>query len=207
MRTRRMDTSLWSLLETTKDMLCEDPRDRAYALLSIATEGHEGIDVDYGPEYFSSQSFSAEYFSSEYSALRLALVHRILRNKYATTRPTSLSAVVTDCEFFETVFCLRTADMFQYGDTSLRSKTGLAGKRTWQKYIPLSAWRDWASAHHQIEVAWLALHASPPPPKYVSTSPPPEIPWSYYLDDDYDDDDEEHPFFVFDTAIPPSTTR
>jgi hypothetical protein len=71
--------------------------------------------------------------------------------------------------------------------------------------------------------------ASPPPPKYVSTSPPRFIPWplfvySYYPEDDYDDDDddddeeeeeedesedddEDHPFFVFDTAIPPSTTR
>lgn len=98
MRTRQecVYTPLWSLLEATRDMLCKDPRDRAYALLSMATEGHEGIDVDYQPVNPSKNFY----------ALMSALAHRILRNKHAFTPPTSLSAVANDCEFLDTVFCL-----------------------------------------------------------------------------------------------------
>lgn len=42
-----LDTSLWTLLQATADLQCADPRDRVYALLSVATEGHEHIEPDY----------------------------------------------------------------------------------------------------------------------------------------------------------------
>lgn len=47
LRTRSMGTSLWHMLEATKHLRCTDQRDRVYALLSVATTGHEGIRADY----------------------------------------------------------------------------------------------------------------------------------------------------------------
>ena len=47
LRTRSMGTSLWHMLEATKHLRCADQRDRVYALLSVATTGHEGIRADY----------------------------------------------------------------------------------------------------------------------------------------------------------------
>jgi hypothetical protein len=47
LRTRSMGTSLWQLLKATKHLRCTDQRDRVYALLSVATTGHEGFCADY----------------------------------------------------------------------------------------------------------------------------------------------------------------
>ena len=47
LRTRSIGTSLWHMLEATKHLRCADQRDRVYALLSVATTGHEGICADY----------------------------------------------------------------------------------------------------------------------------------------------------------------
>jgi hypothetical protein len=47
LRTRSTGTSLWKMLEATKHLRCADQRDRVYALLSVATTGHEGIRADY----------------------------------------------------------------------------------------------------------------------------------------------------------------
>ena len=158
LRTKSMDTSLWGLLEATRDMLCEDPRDRVYALLSIATAGHEGIDVDYGPIVDKEK-----YLLFHGDNILTTLAHRILRNKHAITPPTSLSAVINDCEFLEEVFGLHGAAMFWYGDTSLPLENWIWPEWTWQKSIPFTAWSDWASVHHHSAVAELLPHASPPP--------------------------------------------
>lgn len=71
--------------------------------------------------------------------------------------------------------------MFCYGDRprlSLKDKTGVAREMTWQKYIPLWAWSDWASEHHHLGVAELLVDACPPA-EYIPTSPPP-----YFVDSD-----------------------
>jgi hypothetical protein len=44
---QRMPTSLWTLLQLTSHLHCYDPRDKVYALLSIAKTGTVGIDADY----------------------------------------------------------------------------------------------------------------------------------------------------------------
>jgi hypothetical protein len=44
---QRMPTSLWTLLQLTSHLHCYDPRDKVYALLSIAKTGTAGIDADY----------------------------------------------------------------------------------------------------------------------------------------------------------------
>lgn len=49
LRTKPMDLSLWNLLKETSNLECADARDRVFALLSVATQGHEGIKADYSP--------------------------------------------------------------------------------------------------------------------------------------------------------------
>lgn len=44
---RTTPTSLWLLIQFTQELHCYDPYDKIYALLSIATSGHDGIDADY----------------------------------------------------------------------------------------------------------------------------------------------------------------
>lgn len=44
---QRMPTSLWMLLQVTSHLHCYEPRDKVYALLSIAKTGALGIDADY----------------------------------------------------------------------------------------------------------------------------------------------------------------
>jgi hypothetical protein len=71
-------TSLWLLLQLTQHLHCYDPRDRVYALLSMAKSGHDGIDADYTmplPE----------------------LMHRVLRNLYSTSQPPCASDVAVRC--------------------------------------------------------------------------------------------------------------
>lgn len=48
LRTKPMDFSLGNLLKETRNLECADRRDRVYALLNFATQGHEDIEADYG---------------------------------------------------------------------------------------------------------------------------------------------------------------
>jgi hypothetical protein len=71
-RDRRVTTNIIALCEV-------------YAILGVATKGHEGIEADYHASINS-------------------IVNQILRNKYAATPPTSLDEVKDDCKFLEAVF-------------------------------------------------------------------------------------------------------
>jgi len=44
---KSVDTALWSLVQETKHLRCFDARDKIYALLGVATEGHENFKPDY----------------------------------------------------------------------------------------------------------------------------------------------------------------
>lgn len=96
LRTKPMLYSLWSLLIETRNLQCADPRDRLFALLSVACEGHEGIAADYKQHTFRP------------------VVHRILRNRYAHRPPRTLGDVVLDCEFLESVFRMSQGAMLQF---------------------------------------------------------------------------------------------
>jgi hypothetical protein len=97
LRTKPLNFSLWNLLRETKTLECADQRDRVYALLSVASEGREGIEAEYVPHV---------------TALRLA--HRTLQNKYKMRLPRSLDDVLTDCRFLEDVFRLNPGAMLRY---------------------------------------------------------------------------------------------
>jgi hypothetical protein len=97
LRTKPIDFSLWNLLRETGNLECADQRDRVYALLSVATGGHEDIEADY---------------NTKLTPLRLA--HMILRKRYAIRPPGILNDVLMDCEFLEDVFRMDRGDMLRY---------------------------------------------------------------------------------------------
>jgi hypothetical protein len=98
LRTRSMGTSLWHLLEATKHLRCSDQRDRVYALLSVATTGHEGIHADY--------------------TIRVAdLVYDVLDNMCKINPPTKREEAVDRC--------LDLAEIFQADLKSLSRLEGL----------------------------------------------------------------------------------
>jgi hypothetical protein len=97
LRSKPIDFSLWNLLRETRNLECADQQDRVYALLSVATGAHQGIEADY---------------STLFTPFRLA--HTILQNKYAMRPPRVLDDVLMDCEFLEDVFRMDRRDMLRY---------------------------------------------------------------------------------------------
>jgi hypothetical protein len=95
LRSKPINFSLWNLLKETKNLECADRRDRVYALPSVATAGHEGIEADYDID-------------------PLSLAHRVLHIKYATRRPGALDDVVADCKFLEAAFQMTEDAMLLY---------------------------------------------------------------------------------------------
>jgi hypothetical protein len=132
LRTKPMDFSLWNLLKETKDLECADERDRVYALLSVATKGHEEIEADYHASLGS-------------------LGHNILRNKYALRRPMSLDNVMTDCNFLREVLKLSWTEFFGYGNTYY------GGVWVHKVGSPGSSFAGWAEHHRHPAVTKLLL--------------------------------------------------
>lgn len=81
----RIQTSLWNLLLSTRDLDCTDARDRVYSLLSTTTSGHQGIRADY-----------------KISVSRLLNI--ILRNWHSDLRPSSLQQVSAQCSLLTDIF-------------------------------------------------------------------------------------------------------
>ena len=161
-RTKPMDFSLWNLLKETRNLECADRRDRVYALLSVATEGHEGIEADYGAytnwldllnetesipdtarrskvqwrlNFPSSKDRGTEADWRAFLATS-ALAHRVLRARYATRPPATLDDVRRDCEFLAGVFDFEAWN-YLFGDR-LRPLRG--------------DWSEWARVynHHAV---------------------------------------------------------
>ena len=81
-------TSLWILLQFTQHLNCYDPRDKVYALLSIAKSGADGIEADYTmslPE----------------------LMNRVLRNLYSTSQPPSAGDLAIRCSRLKAMMGLK----------------------------------------------------------------------------------------------------
>lgn len=148
LRTKPMDFSLWNLLKETRNLECADRRDRVYALLSVATEGHEGIEADYGAytnwldllkgtesipdtvrrkrtQHFVERGDWRDFLATS------ALAHRVLSARYATRPPATLEDVRLDCEFLVGVFDFEAWNGV-YGDR-LRPPQGDDGFYDWAR--------------------------------------------------------------------------
>jgi hypothetical protein len=77
--------SLWSLIQKTAHLRCVDPRDRAYAMLSIAEDGKHGI-------------------TPRYTIAVRVLLNRILNSMHGISSPESLHEVAKQCEELESLF-------------------------------------------------------------------------------------------------------
>jgi hypothetical protein len=95
LRSKPIDFSLWNLLRKTQTLECSNPRDRVYALLSVATAGHEDIQADYSLD-----------------PLYLALC--VLHMKYTMRRPGAMDDVLLDCKFLKDVFGMTVGIMLRY---------------------------------------------------------------------------------------------
>ena len=71
-------SSLWLLLQVTQHLDCYDPRDKVYALLSMAKSGADGIEADYEMPL-------------------PGLMNLVLRNLYSTSQPPSAGDVAVRC--------------------------------------------------------------------------------------------------------------
>jgi hypothetical protein len=131
LRTKPMNFSLWNLLKETKNLDCADEHDRVYALLSLATDGHEGIEADYHASISS-------------------LGHSILRNRYALRPPTSLDDVMTNCDFLRDILRLSWTEIYGYGDF-------FEGMWVHKIGSPDSSFAGWAEHHHHPAVTKLLL--------------------------------------------------
>lgn len=73
------------LLATTKHLRCADQQDRVYALLSVATTGHEGIRADYTVQIAS-------------------LIYHVLDNMCKDNEPKNQNDAIARCLDFAEVF-------------------------------------------------------------------------------------------------------
>lgn len=151
LRAKPMDFSLWNLLKETRNLACWDRRDRVYALLSVATEGHEGIEADYRK-----------------TTTPLTIAHDTLRHKYAMRSPRTLDDVLADCEFLEDVFGMLRSEMLQYARVQSSGqviKWSSIGQQTSVLSFPRvettrssrndRGWSEWAQSHGHLAVAEL----------------------------------------------------
>jgi len=183
MRTREVDTSLWNLLWETRNLECADQRDRVYALLSVATEGHENVEADYTrtkPMDFNLWLLLVQTRSLESGNQKdgrrplfnvadeehantqmdfdtfvqpIELAHQILRNEYAVRPPVSLAIVLQDCRFLEQVFRMTKDSINCYWD-SHRDRHKCVDNNS----FPLDlSWFAWAKFHHHPAVSQLVL--------------------------------------------------
>lgn len=164
LRTKPMDFSLWNLLKETRNLECVDRRDRVYALLSVTTEGHEGLEADYSaymnstrPDLLNETKTIPRKDHRERTQLLLrmddidivaqwraylatsALAHQVLRARYAVRPPATLNDVRLDCEFLASVFGFED-QMYVFGDR-LRP--------------PQGPWAEWARTHNHHAVTRL----------------------------------------------------
>jgi hypothetical protein len=133
LRTKPINFSLLNLLKETRNLDCADEHDRVYALLSVATEGHEDIDADY-------------------EASLSSLAHSVLRNEYTLRQPKFLSNVFWDCDFLWNVLRLKRTHIFGYGNPT---------EIVWER-SPKSSWAAWAEHNCHLAVAKLLLDRETP---------------------------------------------
>jgi hypothetical protein len=139
----RVQTTLWTLLASTRQLRCTDARDRVYALLSMSTSGHQGISVDYKLPV-------------------QCLLNRILRNWHLYLRPSSLDEVSRQCILLEDTFSLDRNSMHglfssgMSGPGSLPDHLGSVESRS--RYYEYT--QSWAEFYGHTEVCRLLREAT-----------------------------------------------
>lgn len=93
LRRKLVDPSIWNLLQETRHLACADRRDMVYAILSVVTEGVDGIEADYLCTIYE-------------------LGLRVLLNRYGDRPPTVSYNARRDCHFFGRLLGVDPEDMY-----------------------------------------------------------------------------------------------
>jgi hypothetical protein len=126
----RVQTSLWTLLISTRDLQCADARDRVYSLLSISTSGLQGIRADY-------------------EVSLTCLLNVVLRNWHAYLRPSSLQEVNRQCTLL--------ADIFRVGREIIYTLSSPDMSET--SYSPNHLQElEWKQEHYQSLSIWAEFY-------------------------------------------------
>lgn len=136
-----IDTHLCSLILATQELRCTDTRDKVYALLGIATRGHEIIEPDY-------------------SLPVPTLLNQLLREFHAISLPKSLKEASEQCDEIERVFGVQSGTIFaiqgQRGAYGAPSETALQACRLGPSGTGISLW--WATFHAHAIMQELLLN-------------------------------------------------
>jgi hypothetical protein len=88
-----VDAVLWSLVQGTRHLRCFDIRDKIYALLGVATKGHESVEPDYSLPVPS-------------------LLNKLLHEIWSDSPPETLEEAAEGCAKVEDVFGVKRGTMF-----------------------------------------------------------------------------------------------
>ena len=135
----RVQTSLWNLLLSTRDLDCTDARDRVYSLLSTTTSGHQGIRADY-----------------KISVSRLLNI--ILRNWHSDLRPSSLQQVSDQCSLLADIFRVDRNTMYTLSNPDMSESNYYPGHHLQEfewKEESYEAVKIWAEFYNHKQVCRL----------------------------------------------------
>ncbi|KAM0706171.1 hypothetical protein Q7P35_006720 [Cladosporium inversicolor] len=139
----RAQTTLWTLLTSTRDLHFTDLRDRVNSLLSTSTSGHQGIRADY--------TISVQ-----------CLMNAILRNWHSYLRPSSLHEVSRQCSQLEDIFPVGRSSVYTLSSPDMPEtdyRLDQFREREWM----LEHYEDvniWAESYGQKEVCRLLRAAT-----------------------------------------------
>jgi ankyrin repeat protein len=133
-----VDTVLWSLVQGTRHLRCFDIRDKIYALLGVATKGHESIEPDYSLPVPS-------------------LLNKLLHEIWSDSPPGTLEEAAQGCAKIEDVFGVKRGTIFimqgQRGRYNAPSNAEMRSCRLGPTSCDLTLW--WAAFYGHSRVQTL----------------------------------------------------
>jgi ankyrin repeat protein len=131
-----VDTVLWSLVQGTRHLRCFDARDKIYALLGVATKGHESIEPDYSMPVPS-------------------LLNRLLHEIWSESPPETFEEAAEWCAKIENVFGLKSGTIFsmqgQRGRYSAPSNAEMRSCRLGPKSSDFTLWWTAFYGHSSVQ--------------------------------------------------------
>jgi ankyrin repeat protein len=142
-----VDTVLWSLVQGTRHLRCFDTRDKIYALLGVATKGHESIEPDYSMPVPS-------------------LLNRLLQEIWSDSPPETFEKAAEWCAKVEDVFGLERGTIFsmqgQRGRYSAPSNDEMRSCRLGPKSSDFTLWWTAFYGHSSVQTllqkSWTISH-------------------------------------------------
>ena len=142
-----VDTVLWSLVQGTRHLRCFDIRDKIYALLGVATKGHESIEPDYSMPLPS-------------------LLNRLLHEIWSDSPPETFEEAAEGCAKIEDVFGVKRGTMFimqgQRGRYNAPSDVEMRSCRLGPKSSDFTLWWTAFYGHARVQTilrqSWTISH-------------------------------------------------